>query len=1020
VPDRPIRSAFLLATADDEITAYIDGEQVLTGNSWEVVERVDVTGQVRPGRQVLATRATNTSVGPAGLLARLRVTFTDGTVQTFDTGVAAWRSATDAPPGWERPGFDDSAWVAASTLAPVGSGPWGDRMQVDVPPPPAPLLRADFTVAGEVVRARLYYSSPGYGEVSLNGQRLDDSVLAPAWTRYDRRVQYVTRDVTAALRPGANVLGAVLGRGFYGLTTPNVWDHERAPWHGDPRLRAQLRIDYADGHAQTVVTDASWRTHDSATVADSIYSGEAYDARLEIPGWDTVATSTGSWRPVRVVAAPTATVVAAEHEPIEVVATHRAVAITNPKPGTYVFRYPVTLAGWARLRVTGARGTAITLRYGEKLRPDGTVDHDNEYVLHRDHQVDRYILRGGEPEVWEPRFSYKGFTYVQVDGFPGTPTAESVEAREVHTDVPSVGELTTSNALLNAIHRMTRQSILNNLHGLPTDTPMYEKNGWLGDALMTNETAIYNFGMQRIYRKWLDDVRDSQSAAGLVPVIAPSGGWGMWNSVEWGAAYPMIAWSSYLHYGDRSLLADHYVAIRRYTDYLASQARPDGTHTSTLGDWVPPGYHGNPPEGAVHTATAYVARVAGTVSDIARVLGHVDDAERYAAFAQTTAGALNARFLDAAAGRYSTENPAGYRQTANILPLAFGLTPENARGRVLAGLVADIHQKNDHLDTGILGTRYLLPLLTASGEGALAYRIATQTTFPSWGYWVTKGATTLWEMWDDGARSHDHHMFGSIDQWFYEDLAGIRPMAPAYRELTIAPNAFGDLTSVSARIRTVRGDVASAWSRTSDAFDLDVTVPVGATATISIPAASGLAVTESGRPAAEAPGVTFVRDVDGRAVFSVGSGTYRFHASTAAAQIRAAVEGNADLRAAVTRAALSAAQRTCIDARTTAIDVALRQALVSEARGDQRQAGAQVKKAMAARADLSIWLSRQRSVGTVDRASLQAALRTVRAATAGAAASIRSGMSTRRARTALSGARSMRASRKPRRSVDTP
>ncbi len=878
LPDKPIRSAHLLATADDEITAYVGGVEALASTDWRAGRRADVTAQVRPGVVVLAARATNTSRGPAGLLARLRVRFADGTVSNYDAGAIAWRTSTTGPAGWERSDFDDSSWAAARTLATWGSGPWGDRARVLPPTAPAPLLRTEFAVAGRVKEARLYYSSPGYGELSLNGRKLGDSVLDPAFTRFDKRVQYVTRDITRGLRQGSNALGAVLGRGFYGMTTPNVWNHHTAPWHGEPRLRAQLRIEYTDGRIQRIVSDDTWRTTESPILHDSLYTGETYDARREIRGWNSPGGGAG-WQPVKVLPAPTATVVPQEHEPIRVVKTHRAAAITNPKPGTYVYRFPVTLAGWARLRVTGPAGTTVRLAFGEKLRQDGTVNNDNGLVT-GEHQVDRYTLRGGGQEVWEPRFSYKGFTYVQVDGLPGQPTTASVEARELHTAVASTGEFTSSNALINQLHAMTRQSILNNLHGIPTDTPMFEKNGWLGDALLTSEAAIANFGMHAIYRKWLDDIRDSRYPDNLIPLIAPTGGWGQENSVEWGAAYPLIVWNVYQHYGDRALVADHYPAVKQYVEYLASQAKPDGTHESGLGDWVAPGRHGDPAEGAAHSATAFVALVDRTAADMARLLGRGEDAERFTDLAARTTEALNKRFLDRDAGVYTTEIEAGYRQTASVLPLAFGQTPADAKAKVLENLVADIGRKGNHLDTGILGTRWLLPLLSTNGQHELAYKIATQTTYPSWGYWASKGATTMWEMWDDGSRSLDHHMFGSIDQWFYEELAGIRTAAPGYSAVTIAPAPAGDLTSASARVRTVRGDVSSSWRRPADqSFALDVTVPVGATATVSVPAPSRWAVTESGVRAEKAPGVTFVRYRDGRAVFAVGSGNYRFRAA---------------------------------------------------------------------------------------------------------------------------------------------
>jgi len=740
---------------------------------------------------------------------------------------------------------------------------------------PAPLLRREFTLEKRVVSARLYISAGGYYEASLNGRRVGSQRLDPAYTSFNKRIQYVTHDVTSLLKPGANAIGVTLGRGWFGLTTPNTWNSHKAPWHGDPRLLAQVEVTYADGTTTTIVSDASWKTHDSPTVADSIYGGETYDARLEIPGWDLQGFDASAWQAARVVEAPTSVIVAQAHEPIAVERTLAPDSITHPKPGVSVFHFPVNVAGWARLTVKGVSGTTVTLRYGERLRADGTVDNGNDLV-YAECQRDDYILKGSGTEVFEPRFSYKGFQYVQVDGFPGDPGLDALTAISLHTDVKSIGSFSCSDATLNALHQMTRQSILNNLYGIPTDTPVYEKNGWMGDAHLTAETALRNFDMHRIYAKWTQDIEDCQNKAGLVPMIAPNYGWGMGDAPEWGAAFVLIPWYVYQYAGDTRILERHYPALKKYVDYLAAQTR-NGTPPSALGDWLAPGQGGNPPEGPQVSATVYVYQDLELMARIARLLGHADDADRYAKLASGVQTLLNEKCLDRTTGVYHTDQSAGYRQASNILPLALGLVPDDVRPAVLANLMADIHKKGDHLDTGILGAKYLLPLLTENGEVDTALQVATQPTYPGWGYWVAEGSTTLWEAWGKDSRSLGHHMFGSIEDWFFRDLAGLEPAAPGWKSILVKPYIPAGLAWAKASVETVRGLAAAGWRRSADGtLALDVTVPVGSTAEVHVPASSASTVAEGGRPAGESPHVHFVRDADGRAVFSVGSGEYHF------------------------------------------------------------------------------------------------------------------------------------------------
>lgn len=760
-----------------------------------------------------------------------------------------------APAWFETAMLEDGDWKAGWIGAPAP--PEGETT-------PAPMFRREFELSAPVSRARLYLCGLGYFEATINGNRVGEEVLAPAYTPFHKRAQYVVYDVTGDLSEGANAVGVTLGRGWLALNSPSVWDHQHAVWHREPCLFLQLEVDCADGSSAMVVSDDSWRVHDSATTRDSILCGEWYDAPLEQDGWDAPGFDDSHWQPAALVPAPTKRLVARNHEPIRRISAFSPVSVSCPRPGTWVFDAGVMTAGWVKLHVNGPAGTTVEIRYAEKLRDDGTVNNDID-IIYEEIQTDRYTLKGGGPETWEPRFSYKGFQYVQLDGFPGTPSLDSIEIVEIHSDVPSIGDWESSDELLNTIHRNTRRAILNNLYGIPTDTPVYEKNGWTGDAHLTAEPALRNFGIELAHRKWLDDIADSQREDGLVPLIIPCPGWGQDDSSEWGSAYILVAWYVYRATGDIRILERHYLNMARYLTFLESRAT-DGVSPSVLGDWLPPGYPDRDPEGPAVSAVAYVYTDARLMAEMACALDRPGDSARFDALADRIRDAVNSRFLDAEAGVYSTDRPeVGYRQTPNVLAAAFGMTPPEAVKRVVERLVENIHAKGDHLDCGILGTKWILPLLTEHGYVDLAYRIATQRTYPSWGFWIDRGATALWEAWDLNSRSLDHHMFGSIDEWFFKYLAGIRIAAPGYRQIEFMPFFPKGLNHVKAHTESVLGRVASAWTRSGGTIECEFTVPVGATARVCLPG-----VVEA------SPVAGNVCEEAGRSVYAVGSGVWRF------------------------------------------------------------------------------------------------------------------------------------------------
>lgn len=817
--------ARIVATADDDFTLYVQGQQVLhapqTTDGWRTARTADITVG---GRVVVAAVATNrgtSGVGnPAGLLVRLAVDQATRLV----TG-PGWRVIDSQQTGWEQPDFDDTGWAEATVLAPYGQGPWGSNVSVQVPEAPAPVLRKEFALTKAVTKARLYISGLAYCDAVINEKRVGNQVLDPGFTDYAETVLYATHDVTSLVRKGGNLIDVTLGRGFYGMTTPNVWNWHQADWHGEPRLLAQLEIDHPDGTRTTVVSGPDWRLAESAIVSNSLYAGETYDARR-----------TQTWGPVQLLDPPQGTLRAQQHEPIQVIETVPA-TIKELRPGVFLADMGRTMSGWAKLTVSAPRGTLVRLQYGEKLKTDDNVVWENQHVPGR-HQTDEYISAGTGAETWEPRFSYKGFRYVQVTG--ARPT--SLHGVVAQSAVPETGTFRCSEPFFEQLDRAMRRTVRNNLHGIPTDTPMYEKNGWTGDAQLGAPIMMHAYGMARFLTKWLADIADSKTAAGQLPVIVPSGGWGygqLGPSPEWTTVYPFVLREMYRIYGDEKIVSEHWDSLIHYLDWEIARLR-DGLAITALGDYLPPGYGGNPPEDTRLTATAYLYRALTNTAELGDLLGHSDTAARYRTVANSCKDALNTNFLQD--GRYRTAKDPDYRQTSNAIPLMFGLVPAGQITSVVASLVADIKARGNHLNTGALGTSVLLRVLSAHGNPDVAHAIATQRTYPSWGYWIDNGADTMWEMWPLDSRSRDHYFQGTVVQWLYENVAGLRPGDAGYQRFTVRPDARVGVRWAQMSVQTVRGLASVAWTLVDSTVHLTVQVPVGSTAEIHVPARAPEAV----------------------------------------------------------------------------------------------------------------------------------------------------------------------------------
>ncbi len=738
-------------------------------------------------------------------------------------------------------------------------------------PQPAPLFRKAFTLAKRVRSARIYICGLGYYELHLNGAKVGDHVLDPAFTRYDRRALYVTYDVTRQLRKGPNALGVILGNGWYNMHTRCVWDFDKAPWRDRPALLCQLEITFDDDSKMVVASDATWRVTTGPLLFDSIRNGEKYDARLEKAGWDAADANDTGWSVAQVVPGPKGKLTAQMMPPIKINKLVKPVKLSEPKPGVYVFDMGQNMAGWVRLRVFGPAGHEVVMRYGERLNPDGTLDQKEigQHIKTGLPQTDTYILKGRGTELWEPRFVYHGFQYVEVTGLPGKPSLNALEARVVHTAFDPAGTFECSNDLFNRIQRNTLWSYVSNFVGYPTDCPHREKNGWTGDAHLAAETGLYNFDAASAYTKWLNDLKDEQRPTGELAAIIPTSGWGyQWgNGPAWDSAYVLIPWYLYQYRGDARILAEHYDQLKLYVDYLTSRAK-NHIVAIGLGDWAPA--KTTTPEKV--TSTGYYYRDALIVSRAAALLGKTEDAKKYGGLASAIRDAFNKEFYDSKTGLY-----AGGTQTAMSCALYHGLVPPQERGKVLGKLVESIQAKDGHLDAGILGTKYLIDSLTANDRADVVYGMATKTDYPSWGRWLEEGATTLWEQWDGNA-SRNHIMFGHISAWFYQTLAGINPDPEmvGFKHIIIRPQLLGDVKWARAEHESMYGTIKSAWEIRDGKFSLKIAVPVNTSATVYVPCDKQNAIAEGPGSTYRADHARFLRLEDRYAVFEVESGTYEF------------------------------------------------------------------------------------------------------------------------------------------------
>ncbi len=852
VPPGGIAQAWLVAGSSSNLVFDVNQRPIAVCQGHRPAVAVNVTDLLTPGANVLAATIVHEgrSAVPIALRAALQIHHHDGRVEVCRTD-GSWRVAVAPPFAWKQCGFADLAWSPAQCLAEGELGLGAVEQVVDEHRSvPAVYLRRDWSLPAGATEAVLHVLGLGYHEVYINGQRVGDHVLDPGLTDYRKRVLSVTHDVFPLVRPGRNVVGVILGNGrFFAprrrMPVPTIH-------FGSPRLRLLLEWRAADGTRQRLCSDRRWfGTTDGPILANNDYDGESYDARREQADWCDVGFEAGPWKPVQVYAPLAARPVAQMAEPVRVTERLPARQVRTVSPGVHIVDFGQNVVGWVRLRVRGERGTCVRLRHAERLTEDGRLSLAG---LRSCRVTDEYTLRGGGEEVYEPRFTYHGFRYVELTGLGGRPGLDDVEACVVHTDAERVGDFRCSDPIINRVFENFVWGVRGNLRSVPTDCPQRdERHGWLGDIANISKGENYVFRTVNFYRKWLADIRDAQRDDGNLPDLAPPY-WDFYSgNVTWPAAYVVIAGWLYEQFGDRDILREHYPAMCRWLAHLRKQYDGDLLRYDTYGDWcVPPEspelIHSEDPnrhtDGTLLAMATHV-HVLRLVARMARVLDEHEDAARFDAEAATVATRYHEHFYDSDRWCYGNGT-----QTSFALSLSFGLVPEHLRPHVAAAFGRRVRdQDGGHIATGLVGGQWLLRALDDCGHGDLALQMAQQRDYPSWGYMVERGATTLWELWngdtaDPTMNSHNHLMLaGDLPIWLFERLAGIQAQwdTPGYARFVLAPRFAAGLAHVAAHHETIRGTIRSAWQRTGSIVAYRATVPPTSSAELRLDA-SGVAI----------------------------------------------------------------------------------------------------------------------------------------------------------------------------------
>jgi alpha-L-rhamnosidase len=907
-----VRSAHLYVTGRDTASAWVNGKQVLEGvplppwkqTPWKSYKEVDVTSEVHQGKNLLAvevtlyasstgTSFTSTTVSTTPMSACLYMEMSDGSVQLIHSD-ESWKAMLNAPQGWSAASFDDSSWNTAVRYA--SNDPSQGEVGRPWPNGPVKMLRREFEVATPVRSARLYATALGAYKFWINGSVVGDQILSPGWTDFRSRVTYQVYDVTADVKSGKNAIGAYLAPGWY--TTPLQWLQEPFNYgNTPPAVKAQLRIEHSDGSVEWVATDETWKADVSPILKAEIYDGETYDARREQHGWSTAAFSDTQWKPVEAVQPKEPAIIAQDFQPIRVDRVLHAKSLTSPKPGVYIFDFGQNMAGVARLHVQGTAGTEVQLRFAEVLNPDGTIYTEN---LRTAKATDRYVLSGKGPEEYQPLFTFHGFRYVEVTGLKSKPEIGSVTAVVFHSDAPLTVDLHTGSEMINQLWSNILWGQRSNFVGVPTDCPQRdERLGWTADAQVFWRAASYNMDLSQFSKKFAGDVRGTQAGTAMYGIFAPgtstpNPGFG----AGWSDAGVIIPWTAWLQSGDTRVIEQNWDAMEKYLAAIEAES-PDHIWRKSgipFGDWLSP----ERPTKQALVATAYWAYDVTLMKQMAHALGRADDEKKYEDLFEKIRAAFQAEFVHAdgfVEGADNSPSPFGQinnpnakskggdTQTGYVLALHMRLVPDSLRSALGNRLVAKVEGNGWRLSTGFLGTPYLLGVLVDTGHADVAYRLLLNTEYPSWGYLVGHGATTMWERWngdqmrgDPSMNSYNHYAYGAVADWIYSYAAGIDALDTdaGYHTIYLHPNFDARLGGLQLRYTSRYGEIRSSWSTKGNTVLWNVTIPPNTTAHLPLNSTQQSAFSLDGVALAKSTKVHAIGETGGQTIFVLPAASYSF------------------------------------------------------------------------------------------------------------------------------------------------
>lgn len=905
------RHADLFVTGEDTAAAWINGKAVLEAKPlppwnqapWKTYTKVDISSALHSGNNLLAidvihyarnNQPPNANSSRAPMSATICVQLSDGTFHTFKTGDAGWKATLNASGNWFISDFDDSSWAQAVPYAPPQSAFDTGDLGHPWPTEPVKYLRHSFSAQKPIRSARLYVTALGAYEIHLNGARIGDQILAPGWMDFREHVPYQTYDVTAQLKSGQNAIAAYLAPGWY--TTPLQWYRQGYNYGSTPEaLKAQLGIEYSDGTIDWVSTDGTWKADISPITFAEIYDGETYDARRAQAGWDTASFADSRWHPVQFITPKEPQIVWQYFQPIRVERTVSAKSLSSPKPGVYVFDFGQNLSGIPHLRVQGPAGTDVQLRFAEVLNPDGTLYVEN---LRTAKATDHFILRGNGIEEYQPRFTFHGFRYAEISGLPIKPGLNALQAVVIHTDAPFTAELRTSSDMLNKLWSNILWGQRSNFVGVPTDCPQRdERLGWSADAQVFWRTASYNMDLTEFSKKYSADLHGTQIGTPMYGIFAPgtltpNSGYG----TGWSDAGVIIPWTGWIQYGSKRTIEQNWEGMEKYLDAIQAD-NPDflwkKNYGIAFGDWLSP--EGPTPEDLI--ATVYWAYDVTLMREMAHALGKSENEQKYGALFDKIKEAFNKAYVrpDGFVGgvapppvfasgtaRKLSDEPVD-TQTSYVLALHMNLLPQELRAVAAKRLVDKIQANGWRLNTGFLGTPYLLEVLADTGHVDVAYRLLLNTEYPSWGYLVEHGATTMWERWngdqmrgDPSMNSYNHYAYGAVAEWIYRYAAGIdtTPSDPGFHTIVLHPTFDPRLQDLDFSYDSPYGKIRSTWSRSGKTVSWKITIPPNSKAQLAVAAEMADSYSIDGRPLTRSPKALRL-DIEGTP-YELQAGTYSF------------------------------------------------------------------------------------------------------------------------------------------------